>query len=138
MGTSNRNPKNTGDCLYHFEHRQLGRNGRDGHVATLVTSGFYGRRFEGFSRADVRAAVQAACRAFKLDVQVNEVRPRLPPSMKEIKNFWTLDKTQRDDLRALGFDPTTVQADIAKSIFNGFRNLGCRTSFWDTVTPDRQ
>ena len=112
--------------LHHFEHKLDGF----GCAATLVLSGFHGRRFEGsskgvskgFSKAvsvsilDKRAAEQAACEAFKRDAQVKEVRRRLPPTMQQIRNFFTLSGERRQQLRAQAFEPGTVQTDIMKSI----------------------
>ena len=124
--------------LFYFELQRAGH----GCHATLVTRGFYNRRFEsGFSTcasplAAKRAAEQAACQAFKLDLEVNEVRRRLPPSMKDIRNFFALGRVQKEELRALGFDSASVQLDIMKSIYNGLRKLGCLTSLWDRNSAD--
>ena len=98
--------------------------------------GFHGRRFGGFSEGASstiakRSAEKAACAAFKADAEVNEVRAGLLPSMDQIRRFFMLTTAQRMELSKLGFDPGTVQTDITKSIYNGFRKFGGRTSFWD-------
>ena len=123
-----------GKDLFHFEARRL----RGGCTATLVARGFHDRRFEGFGQGASeilakRSAELAACQTFKLDHDVNEVRPWLPPSLQQIRKFFSLSKAQKEELTALGADPKTVQSDIVNSIYNGFRDLGCRTELWDAL-----
>ncbi|CAE7359780.1 unnamed protein product [Symbiodinium natans] len=119
------------ECLYHFE---LERSGR-GWSATLVTTGFRGRSFTGWAAGYggtcKREAENDACRAFKADKEVNEARRRLPPTMSTIRQYFTISRAQRDQLRALGMEPGTVQKDVSTCIYNGFRRLGCRTAFWE-------
>ena len=74
---------------------------------------------------------QAACEMFKRDGEVDEVRQRLPPPMDRIRKFFNIDKHQKDELAAMGFDPKAVQSDITKAIYSGFRDLGCCTALWD-------
>ena len=117
--------------LWHFEYERETWGYHEGYVATLVVPGFYGRRFRGMWQTSKSEAESSACECFKWDGQVKTVRRRLPPLMKKIRNFVSLDKTQKDGLAAKGFEPTIVQKDMVKAIYNGLRKLGCRCAIWD-------
>ena len=103
--------------------------------ATLNIEVVRDRRFYGYahgmSDSSKDHAERAACRAFKLDTEVNQIRRLLPPTVQDIRKYFTLTRSQREELQDLGHNPTTVQWDIVTGIYNGFRDLGCRTSFWD-------
>ena len=51
--------------------------------------------------------------------------------MHKIRKFFTLGGTVKGELKELGLDPGVVQQDIMKTIYKGFRDVGCRTSLWD-------
>jgi len=101
------------------------------YVATLVTPAFFGRRFSGFWKQGKREAEENACKTFKHDGQVNEVREKLPPSMLKIKRWASLSRLQKDQLKEKGYNPADVHGDMCKSIYSGFKKLGCRTALWD-------
>ena len=64
--------------------------------AALVASGFGGRRFyayaDGLGKKAEKEAIQAACRKFKEDPDVDIARRWLPPTMRNIVNYFRLDK----------------------------------------------
>ena len=116
--------------LHHFE--QIYEKHSNLYTAVLVTRGFRDRRFESFSGKSIQDAQKRACIMFKHDDEIQKVRRKLAPSIGQIRDFFTLDKSQRDQLRALGYESAMVQSDICTSIHRGFRLLGCRHAFWDT------
>ncbi|CAE7750589.1 unnamed protein product [Symbiodinium sp. CCMP2592] len=117
--------------LYYFQHKW----DRHRFLCTMVVQGFHGREIKVISKSlsvlDKPAAETAACLTFKLDKEVNAVRLKLPAAMKFIRQFFCLGGKQKAELTTLGFQPKVVQSDITTAIYNGFRPLGCQTSFWD-------
>ncbi|CAE7558979.1 unnamed protein product [Symbiodinium natans] len=116
---------------WHYEHQQRFQD--NCWVATLVIPSLSGsgRRFTGTWRYSQAAAEETACVTFQFDEQVQEIRRNLPPTMKKIKDYISLDTRRKKELAALGYTPAVVQHDMVAQAYNGFRSLGCRTAEWD-------
>ena len=86
--------------------------------------------------AEKRQSETDACAAFKRDAKVDEARKWLMPPLQKVRQHCMLSKAQKEDLSARGFDPEVVQNDIYMLVYSGFRDLGCRTAFWDNNTSE--
>ena len=120
-----------GGQLWRFEYERETWGDVNGYIATLVLPGLFVRRIRGMWRQTKFDAETSACHYFKSDGLVQQVRPHLPPLMKKIRDFVSLDRTQKDGLMEKGVHPAIVQKDMLQQVYNGLRQVGCITSMWD-------
>ena len=113
---------------YFFEYIT---NGNDKYLARVVTPAFFGRHYGGYVPVEKRLAETDACSVFKHDIDVDRARKWLLPPLQKIRQHCMLSKVQKEDLSARGWDAEVVQNDVYMLVYSGFRELGCRTAFWD-------
>lgn len=113
---------------YFFEYITTGN---DKYLATVVTPAFFGRHYGGYVPVEKRLAETDACSVFKHDIDVDRARKWLLPPLQKIRQHCMLSKAQKEDLSARGLDAEVVQNDVYMLVYSGFRELGCRTAFWD-------
>ena len=77
-----------------------------GYVATLVTRGFYDRRFSfrGKVRQTIAAAETSVAQVFLSHPSIIEIASRLPPPLPDVRHRLLLTKPQREALAAAGLN----------------------------------
>ncbi|CAE7613028.1 unnamed protein product [Symbiodinium necroappetens] len=104
-----------------------------GYVATLVTRGFYDRRFSfrGKVRQTIAAAETSVAQVFLSHPSIIEIASRLPPPLPDVRHRLLLTKPQREALAAAGLSWEAVQEDMVQKVYFGFQSMGCRSQLWD-------